>query len=304
MSNYAIADRTTQSFAKAYPGVKMDPNCGTIHTTETIGWPGYEGGKLAPNYTARPIMLGKRLDFRAHFPDEMSARALQNDPGGVNTNTANNVQVELVGTCDYSKRKTWKVGTRTLVAGVDYIYWPDAPDWALLGVARFLVDQYKRHGTPLKGPAVWLNYGPDPRRKDGKSPASYGENNGVRMTFAQWLLFTGWCGHMHVPENDHGDPGAFPFARVIAMAKELLNPTPAPAPPTKEVVMHVLVRQKDRPEVWASNGIQRYHLPNPAALVAHQAWMKARGLPITVLVVASLDAYGAAVAEPPAAPVQ
>lgn len=286
MSNYALADTVTQSFSKAYPGSPMRPNCGTLHTTETTGWPGYEGGKTAPNYTARPDFTRKRLAWRAHFPDEMSARALVNAPGGGQTNTANNVQVELVGTCDPTHATTWKVGTRTLRAGVDYIYWPSAPDWALMDVARFLVDQFKRHGTPLQGPAKWPAY-----------PASYGANNGVRMTLAQWLAFTGWCGHMHVIENLHGDPGAFPFARVIAMAKQLLAPAPAPAPtPTpKDGVMHVLVRQKDKPEVWASNGIHRYHLPNPAALAVHQAWMKSRGLPTTVIVVGNLDAYGAPV---------
>jgi hypothetical protein len=267
----------------------MDPNCGTIHTTETTGWPGYQGGATAPNYTARPSIPTKRVSWRAHFPDEMSARALQNDPGGVGTNAANNVQIELVGTCDYSKRKSWKVGTKTLLAGVDYLYWPDAPEWALLEVARFLVDQYRRHGTPLQGPAVWLNYGPDPRRADGKSPASYGENNGVRLTFAQWLKFTGWLGHQHVPENDHGDPGAFPFARVIALAKALLAPPPAPI---KETDMHVLVQLKGKPEVYVSDFIHLRWVPNAAALKVVQAQLKARGLPTTVTQVTSLDAYG------------
>jgi hypothetical protein len=38
-------------------------------------------------------------------------------------------------------------------------------------------------------------------------PASYGINNGVRLTDEQWQAFSGWCGHQHVPGNDHGDPG-------------------------------------------------------------------------------------------------
>ncbi len=29
-----------------------------------------------------------------------------------------------------------------------------------------------------------------------------------RMTGPQWDAFDGWCGHMHVPENSHVDPGA------------------------------------------------------------------------------------------------
>jgi hypothetical protein len=38
------------------------------------------------------------------------------------------------------------------------------------------------------------------------------------MTPAQWTSFRGVCGHSHVPENDHGDPGDFPISTVLAMA--------------------------------------------------------------------------------------
>jgi hypothetical protein len=50
-------------------------------------------------------------------------------------------------------------------------------------------------------------------------PGSYGTSNGVRMTGSQWTNFTGHCGHQHVPENLHGDPGAFPIAAILAAAK-------------------------------------------------------------------------------------
>jgi peptidoglycan hydrolase-like protein with peptidoglycan-binding domain len=39
----------------------------------------------------------------------------------------------------------------------------------------------------------------------------------------------GWVGHQHVPENDHGDPGALAIDRVLAHAAEAL----APPKPTK-----------------------------------------------------------------------
>jgi hypothetical protein len=39
------------------------------------------------------------------------------------------------------------------------------------------------------------------------------------MSGAQWQGFSGVCGHMHVPENDHGDPGAIDFPRIIALAQ-------------------------------------------------------------------------------------
>ena len=241
MSNYAKANTTAQWFAKAYPGATINPNCGVIHTTEGTSWDGYQGGAVAPNYTAKPDIANQHLDWRAHFPDEMSSRALVNAPGGVDTNTANAVQVELVGTCDYTKRETWN----GLKAGRDYIYWPDAPEWALRDLAAFLLDMKNRHGIPLSGPSVWLNYGPDPRRVDGRQPASYGAN-GVRLTFTQWRAFTGWCGHQHVPENDHGDPGALPFTRLLALANgTTIAPQEDDMPLTKD----------DATTVWSGSAI-------------------------------------------------
>jgi hypothetical protein len=56
-------------------------------------------------------------------------------------------------------------------------------------------------------------------------PASFGPSD-VRMSNATWNNFTGWCGHEHVPQNDHGDPGAFPWARLVQLATE--HDTPAP----------------------------------------------------------------------------
>jgi hypothetical protein len=111
MSNYAKADTKAQWFADNYPGSRIYPNCGVLHTTEGNDWPGYDGGAVAPTYTSKPLISEKRLVWRAHFPDEMSARALVNAAGGVETNTANALQVELVGTCDYAHRERWGPGS-------------------------------------------------------------------------------------------------------------------------------------------------------------------------------------------------
>lgn len=203
MSNYHKADCKVQWFQDDYPGAVMQPNCTCIHTTEGTSWPSYSGGAVAPNYTAHPNMRAKRLDWRAHFPDERSARALENDAGGVETNTLNIVQVELVGTCDPKHRHSWG-GAK---AGEDYIYWPDAPDWALQEVADFLRDQHKRHGLKLRAPKKFKAY-----------PSSYGAN-GVRMSQRQWRNFYGVCGHQHVPENVHGDPGDIDIDTILSFAK-------------------------------------------------------------------------------------
>ena len=213
MSNYRFADDQSQWFADDWPGDKLELTADTavtvLHTTESTSWPDYDGGAKAPHYTVLPDLVNRRLKWRAHFPDEMSSRALRNEAGGVETNTLNCVQVEMIGTCDPAHRERW--GTK--VAGKDYLFWPEAPTWALLGIARFLVDQNQRHGLALKS----LRFKP--------YPASFGTDNGVRMTFAQWRNFVGVCGHQHVPENTHGDPGDIDIIKILAFANEFIVPT-------------------------------------------------------------------------------
>lgn len=218
MSKYARADSTSQWFQNRYPGSVIRPNVLVIHTTEGTSWPDYNGGAVAPNYTTRPNMARRRLDWRQHFPDERSSRALVNAPGGVETNTLNAIQVELIGTCNPAYRERWD----NLRAGVHYIYWPDAPDWALVEVADFVRDLHQRHGLKLTAPRFKAY------------PGSYGANNGVRLTDGEWRGFYGICGHQHVPENVHGDPGDIAIDKVLALAGAApTKPTPKPAAPTR-----------------------------------------------------------------------
>lgn len=209
---------TAHWWQEKWGGDLMEVNVAVLHTTEGVGLTDYDGGSMAPNLTAVADFVNKRLRWYQHFDIDRSSRALRNLAGGVETNTLNVVQVEFEGTCDYSKRNTW--GSR--VAGRDYIYWGDPPDWALRDAADFLRWLNANHGVPLSGPSMWLTYGPDSRRP-GVTPASYGASP-ARMTFAQWNAFKGICGHQHVPENDHGDPGALPFTKLIALAKGTTPP--------------------------------------------------------------------------------
>jgi len=192
-----------------FGGDLMEVNVTVLHTTEGRTLPDYDGGAVAPNLTAVPDFANKRLNWFQHFDIDRSSRALRNLAGGVETNTLNVVQVELVGTCDPATHKKW--------GSSDHIYWPEAPDWALKGVADFLAWAHANHGIPLVGPALWLPY---PQSGNAGSPA--------RMSFAQWTAFKGVCGHQHVPENDHGDPGNIDFPRLIALAK---GDTPDPQEP-------------------------------------------------------------------------
>jgi hypothetical protein len=105
----------------------------------------------------------------------------------------------MVGTCDSRKATSWG----SLRAGVDYIYWPAAPDWALKAVGDFILWCRDNHGIRAQSTVEWIPY---PSGRD------------VHLTGAQWGAYYGWLGHQHVPENDHGDPGNIDFNRMIALA--------------------------------------------------------------------------------------
>ncbi len=204
---YPLADAKTQWFAGAYPGSIMSLAAPVLcgHTTEGgYGWPAYGGGAVAPTITALPVLAEKRLLWRQHFPVNMSARALRNLSGGVQTNTAGVVQIELCGTC---------------VVGGPGMYWPDAPQWAIDEVARF--------GRWLisEGWAI-----PNVLPPRGFRRFEQLRGDGQRMTFAEWTSFTGICEHQNVPENDHGDGGGV-MARVAAA---MYGTTPPPPPPVQE----------------------------------------------------------------------
>lgn len=198
----------SEYYQGTYPGNAMESNVGVIHTTEGTTLPDYDGGASAPNLTAVPDIANKKLRWWQHYDIDQSARALVNKAGGVETNTANAVQVELVGTCDPAKRTSWG----RLRAGVDYLYWPDAPDWALAELGLFVRWCRDNHGIRAESTVQWKAY-----------PGSYGDTD-TRLTDAEWNAYYGWLGHQHVPENDHGDPGNIDFAKVIAFATGSATP--------------------------------------------------------------------------------
>jgi hypothetical protein len=224
MTNYRAADSKTQWFQDNYPGATMDIKASNlvlvIHTTETTSWPDYEGGATAPNYTGQPPLNEpsddnfSRGSYRAHFPDEKSARALQNLPGGVETNTLNAIQLELIGSCDPKNAKRWGRTSTTRLAGRDYVYWPEATPRQLRWVARFVADLNRRHGLRLVAPREFLAY-----------PASYGDSP-VRLRSDDWKRVTGVLGHQHVPENVHGDPGNLNVPEILRIAKDLIAKNP------------------------------------------------------------------------------
>jgi len=210
-TKYPKADTTSQWFSGRFPGSRMPhPNVIVLHTTEGSDWPSYGGGSSAPHFTV------KGTSVRQHFAVNESSRALVNRAGGVETNTLNAVQIELVGTCS---------------KGGPGLYWPKATDAdmkVLAELIRWLTDEYPIPLVSTTKP--WLPY-----------PSSYGSRNGQRMSNAEWSAFKGICGHQHVAENDHGDPGDFPIKRLI----ELVKGAPAstkPKPASSIVALNAGVR--------------------------------------------------------------
>ncbi len=192
---------TAYWYGTKYPGSAMESNVLVWHTTEGTSLPDYSGGAVAPNFTARPNFTAKRLEWFQHFDFDVSSRALVNKAGGVETNTLNACQIEIVGTCDPATHDKWTK------AGYAHLYTPELPDWAVRDLAAFAKWAHDQHGVPLSSGLTFKAY-----------PGSYGAN-GVRMSGTQWTNFRGHCGHQHVPENDHGDPGAFPIAAILDAAK-------------------------------------------------------------------------------------
>ncbi|MDH6610342.1 hypothetical protein M2164_005977 [Streptomyces sp. SAI-208] len=198
---------TAYWYGSTYPGSAMEVNVVCWHSTEGTSLPSYDGGSMAPNFTAKPDFAAKRLVWYQHFDFDVSSRALRNLSGGVETNTLNVCQVEIVGTCDPATHTKWSQ------AGIRHLYTAELPDWAIRDLAAFAKWANANHNVPLSSGLTFKAY-----------PSSYG-GNGVRMTGSQWNNFTGHCGHQHVPENDHGDPGAFPMAAILAAAKNGTSPT-------------------------------------------------------------------------------
>lgn len=187
-----------------YGGDAMESNVVVWHTTEGTSLPDYGGGSSAPNFTAVPDYKNQRLNWYQHFDFDTSSRALVNKAGGVETNTLNAVQVELVGTCDPTAHKRW--------SRIPHLYTPELPDWVVRDLAAFARWARDHHGVRLSSGLSFVAY-----------PASYGATK-ARMTGAEWNNFKGHCGHQHVPENDHGDPGAFPIAAILKAAGAATNP--------------------------------------------------------------------------------
>lgn len=142
------------------------------HTTEGSGLPAYSGSH--PHFTLNPQTgaLYQHIDIRS------GAMALRNLEGGVETNRARAIQVELIGFAAASGG------------------WSDEAYRHIAELARWI----EKHAGVARASSVRFGGA-------GNLPS--------RLSGQAWLDYRGHLGHQHVPENDHWDPGAFKIDKVI-----------------------------------------------------------------------------------------
>lgn len=163
--------------------------CGVVHTTEG-GWESAMA-VFRSRMTAPHVMIDPVTRRRAQFiPLDRSAYALVNDNGGVETNRHGPRQIEVVG-----------------YAGRMHDMPADQKEWFALEVIRPMSLAVGITGPGLEcfgEDAGWVLASPTARQ---------------RMSFADWNQFNGWCGHQHVPENSHWDPGALDLPAIVQQAQ-------------------------------------------------------------------------------------
>lgn len=167
-----------------------------LHSTETGTWPSYSGGADQPHLTIQwngPVVRG--FTVRQHQSLDYGARALL-DSNAMPVNSTNTIQVEMIGSCDAAFAKRY-----------GYYHLPTLGDDYLADLGAFIVKLAAEIGCPLDVYGSWPSY-----------PASYGYNASQRMSWSQWVKFSGICGHLHAPGNDHGDPGSIDVARALTLA--------------------------------------------------------------------------------------
>lgn len=195
LSKYPKANYTLAFYGNTYPGLMMNEGKfgETLHSSETINLPSYNGGKTSPNQTYDP----RSRKWFGHFLVNQSATALKDpDSTPVKENRVTN-QTEILAYSDMSKAD--------MVGGLRIT---DLTVENLDDLAAFLYFLSVEWGVELKAAPKWYYY-----------PKSYGQTD-IRFSSAAFSSWRGVNAHMHVPGNDHGD--TYPnIEYMIAKAKSL-----------------------------------------------------------------------------------
>lgn len=136
-----------------------------------------------------------------HIDTSVSARALRNVSGGVQTNRLSAIQIEVVGTAAKPK-----------------------PRATLENVARLCRWIERTHGVPSAWPAGL----PKPA-KNGRDPGGHNRSAAI------WASKGGHYGHSQVPENSHWDPGYNPDEAAFVLRFDPDNPAGLVDPKIEEM---------------------------------------------------------------------
>lgn len=153
-----------------------------------------------------------------HLPIDAGQYALAHEYGP-ETNRANAVQCEIV----------WRAAN------------PDWSDGLLATVADWVGWVQAQTGVPTDFAEMW---------RAGVVLASV--DSPIRFGDAEWLDFSGICGHSNVPGgNDHWDPGRVPVDRLRALLAPPAPPVPPPTPPEEDDDMASTILFNHGGAVWA-----------------------------------------------------
>ncbi len=181
-----VGGHTIEHIPCPNPGGAVDeiaPPMGVLHTIEGSLESGLGVFRVhyAPHFTLdeeRIIQL---------VPLGTMAAALENHPGGVETNSITRAQIEVAG---HSNEQPWMC---------------DAPTTKML--ADLLATLVGAAGIPLERPFP-----------DEMPPTPWATYDFARRTAGKWGHVPGWYGHVEVPENAHWDCGAFKWSELLAQA--------------------------------------------------------------------------------------
>ncbi|HEY0393398.1 MAG TPA: N-acetylmuramoyl-L-alanine amidase [Candidatus Elarobacter sp.] len=173
-----FAQRDDQGAHDSGPFVGGPPR-GVLHSTEGSTAAGARSAFVEFNSWPHFTITGEggRVATFQHLPINRAARSLEHRSGTVETNRQGAIQIEIVGVAAHA-------------GAFSQAY--------LAGIARLM---------------RWIEENAGVRRSSSVRFVKPGDQQ--RLSDADWLRYDGWCGHQHVPHNDHEDPGAIDIQALL-----------------------------------------------------------------------------------------
>jgi hypothetical protein len=181
-----IGGRTIEHIPCPHPGGPVDksaPAAGVLHTIE--GSLGSGLSVFQQHFAPHFALDGHRIIQM--IPLGMMGCACENRPGGVETNRLMRAQVEVAGA---SQTKSWLPDHDTTEA-----------------LADLLATLERAAEIPLTRPF-----------EDEMPPLPWATVKFSRRSSGKWGKTAGWFGHVEIPENEHWDPGALQWTKLLARA--------------------------------------------------------------------------------------